>query len=175
MLCQIALQNGYTSFYSHQHWRSVEVFSLNPSHPLCACSVPSVIWLCDPRDCSPPGSSVHEILQARILERVAMLSSRGSSQFRGWIHILHWQVGSLPLAPPGKPSNPLAVSKFLIFVSPKFLIVQWIFWFAYFWLWMIQVFIKWPIHSKVDAPRIKKGWVTLVSKFPSHTWICFLG
>ena len=34
---------------------------------------------CDPMDCSPPGSSVHEILQARILEWVAMSSSRGSS------------------------------------------------------------------------------------------------
>ena len=32
--------------------------------------------LCDPRDCSPPGSSVHGILQARILEWVAMPSSR---------------------------------------------------------------------------------------------------
>ena len=30
-------------------------------------------------DCSPPGSSVHEILQAIILERVAISSSRGSS------------------------------------------------------------------------------------------------
>ena len=36
--------------------------------------------LCDPMDCSPPGSSVHGILQARILEWVAMPSSRGSSQ-----------------------------------------------------------------------------------------------
>ena len=33
--------------------------------------------LCDPMDCSPPGSSVHGILQARILERVAISSSRG--------------------------------------------------------------------------------------------------
>ena len=38
--------------------------------------------LCDPMDCSPPSSSVHEILQARILEWVAMPSSRGSSQSR---------------------------------------------------------------------------------------------
>ena len=37
---------------------------------------------CDPLDCSPPGSSVHGILQARILEWVAMPSSRGSSQPR---------------------------------------------------------------------------------------------
>ena len=35
--------------------------------------------LCDPMDCSPPGSSVHGILQARILEWVAISFSRGSS------------------------------------------------------------------------------------------------
>ena len=34
---------------------------------------------CDPMDCSPPGSSVHGILQARILKWVAMPFSRGSS------------------------------------------------------------------------------------------------
>ena len=33
--------------------------------------------LCDPMDCSPPGSFIHGILQARILEWVAMPSSRG--------------------------------------------------------------------------------------------------
>ena len=38
------------------------------------------LW--DPRDCSPPGSSVPGILQARIVEWVAMPSSRGSSQPR---------------------------------------------------------------------------------------------
>ena len=36
--------------------------------------------LCDSMDCSPPGSSVHGILQARILVWVAMSSSRGSFQ-----------------------------------------------------------------------------------------------
>ena len=38
--------------------------------------------LCNPMGCSPPGSSVHGILQARIWEWVAMPSSRGSSQPR---------------------------------------------------------------------------------------------
>ena len=60
-----------------------------------------------PMDCTPPGSYVHGILQARILEWVATPSSRGSSLLRGLdrhlLHCLHWQVGSLPLAPPGKP------------------------------------------------------------------------
>ena len=36
----------------------------------------SCLTLCNPVDCSPPGSSVHGILQARILEWVAMPSSR---------------------------------------------------------------------------------------------------
>ena len=44
----------------------------------CACTL-SCPTLCDPRDCSPPGSSVHGILQARKLEWVALPSSRGSS------------------------------------------------------------------------------------------------
>ena len=38
--------------------------------------------LCDPMDCGPPGSSVRGILQARILESVAMSSSRESSPAR---------------------------------------------------------------------------------------------
>ena len=38
--------------------------------------------LCDPMDCSPPGFSVHGILQAKILEWVAIFFSRGSSQSR---------------------------------------------------------------------------------------------
>ena len=42
----------------------------------------SHVRLCDPVDCSQPGSSVHGILQARILERVAISFSRGSS--RSW-------------------------------------------------------------------------------------------
>ena len=43
--------------------------------------------LCDPMDCSPPVSSVHRILQARILEWVAMPSSRGCSRPRDRTHV----------------------------------------------------------------------------------------
>ena len=42
----------------------------------------SEVTLCDPVDCSPPGSSVQGILQARVLEWVAISFSRGSSQPR---------------------------------------------------------------------------------------------
>ena len=43
--------------------------------------------LCDPMDCSLPGSSVHGILQARILEWVAIPFSRGSSWPRDWTQV----------------------------------------------------------------------------------------
>ena len=51
----------------------------------------------------PPG-----VLQARILEWVAVPSSRGFFRPRDpthprLLHLLHWQAGSLPLVPPGKP------------------------------------------------------------------------
>ena len=50
---------------------------------MCAESLHSCLTLCDPMDCSPLGSSVHEILQARILEwGRPFLFSRGSSQHR---------------------------------------------------------------------------------------------
>ena len=54
------------------------------------------------KDSSLPGPSVHGILQARILEQIAMLSSRGPSRPRDQTHVsyvLHWQADSLPLAP----------------------------------------------------------------------------
>ena len=44
------------------------------------CMSDKSLQLCDPVDCSPPGSSVHGILEARILAWVAMLSFRGSSR-----------------------------------------------------------------------------------------------
>ena len=65
--------------------------------------------LCDRRDYSPPGSSVLDIFQARILEWIAISSSRRSSQPRDQTRIscisLNWQADSLPLNPftPEKP------------------------------------------------------------------------
>ena len=65
----------------------------------------SCLTLCDPLDCSPPGSSVHEILQARRLEWVAVPFSRGSSQprDRSLLSLLCWQAGSSSLVTSGKP------------------------------------------------------------------------
>ena len=61
--------------------------------------------LCDPIDYSLPGSSVRGILQARILEWVAIPFSRESSEpkDRTWVSCMTDE--SLPSEPPGKPSN----------------------------------------------------------------------
>ena len=49
---------------------------------MCVLVAQLCLTLCNPMDYSPSGSSVHEILQARILERVAVPFSRGSSRPR---------------------------------------------------------------------------------------------
>ena len=54
---------------------------------LVLCLFSRVQFFCDPMDCSPPGSSVHGILQARVLGWVAIPFSRGSSQLRDWTHL----------------------------------------------------------------------------------------
>ena len=61
------------------------------------------LTLCDPMDCSPPGSSVHGILQARIPEWIAFSFSRGFPDPGIIPGSLALQADSLPPEPPGKP------------------------------------------------------------------------
>ena len=68
---------------------------------VCVCEVASVLVDCDLAGCNPPGFSVHGVFQARTLEWVAMLSSRGFSRARDQPHLLnllHRQAGLLPLS-----------------------------------------------------------------------------
>ena len=72
----------------------------------CFCVVvPSCLTLCDPVDSSPPGSSVHGISQARILEGVAISSSRGSSLLRDQTRISCIASGFFTTEPLGKSHN----------------------------------------------------------------------
>ena len=92
-------------------------------------SAKSCLTLCDPVNWGPPGprpgSSVHGILQAIILEWVAMHSPPGDLSDSGIepvsLGLLHREVGSLPIAPTGKTlrfkdnyelSNPAAFNRF---------------------------------------------------------------
>ena len=73
---------------------------------VCVC-VLIYVQLCDLMNFNPPGSSVHGISQARILEWVAISSSRGFSPRGDQSHIscifVHWQADSLPLSHLGSP------------------------------------------------------------------------
>ena len=76
---------------------------------VCAKSLQLFLTFCDPMDCSPPGSSIHEILQAGTLEvgyhfllQGIFLTQRLNPCL---LCLLAWQAGSL-LASPGKPRFP---------------------------------------------------------------------
>ena len=58
----------------------------------CSSAVLSSVWLCNPIDCSLPGSSVHGIFQARVLEWVAISYARWSSwpNDQTWVSGLSW-------------------------------------------------------------------------------------
>ena len=66
--------------------RAKEIWTQRKRSVQCVCMLAqllqSCMTLCDPMDCNLPGSSVHRILQARILQCVAMPSTRGFSQPR---------------------------------------------------------------------------------------------
>ena len=78
----------------------------------------SHVRCCSFMDCSPPGSSVHGILQARIPEcyvfQYCCAHLQGIFPTHGsnprLLCLLHWQAGSLPLTPPGKPMYAAAKS-----------------------------------------------------------------
>ena len=75
---------------------------------VCALSLQSYLTLCDPMDYSPRGSSVHGILQARILEWVAISYSRGPSQPRDPTRVScvsRIASGFFTTEPPGKPQH----------------------------------------------------------------------
>ena len=74
-----SIMTSHTHTHTHTHTR-VKVKMLVAQ--LC-------LTLCNPMDCSPPGSSILGILQAKILEWVAMTFSRGSSQHRDRTWVSH--------------------------------------------------------------------------------------
>ena len=85
------------SFSSHQYFWGGYCFC-------CCCSlVAKCPTLCDSIDCSPPGSTVHGILQARILEWINISFSRGPFLPRDWTHVSCLAGRFFTTEPPRKP------------------------------------------------------------------------
>ena len=106
-----ALEFVTNSFNSREAFcgtsQSEEVTLTKATHLSCLV-IQLHLTLCDPMNCSQPVSSVHRIFQARILEWVAISSSRGSSQTQGPNpYPLHRQCGFFTTEPLGKPQTHL--------------------------------------------------------------------
>ena len=86
---------------------------------ICTCMLScfSHVRLCCTMDCGLPGSSVQGILQARILEWIAMPSSSDPGIEPRLLHLLQWQEGSLPLVPPGKPIYIYAIFTMIVCIT----------------------------------------------------------
>ena len=90
MLGKCSLENYQQSicnFFKVLVLIKLQLLQYNKDECVCMQSPLSYMTLCDPLVCSPPASSVHGVSQARILEWVAMPSSRGSSQPRDWTYV----------------------------------------------------------------------------------------
>ena len=117
---------------------------------LHAQSLQLCLTLCIPMDCSLPGSSVHRILQGRIVEWIAVPSSRDLPDPRIELVFLmsnlHWQMGSLPLAPLGSLCN--------------------------HHYYLNSFFFFWPCHTScrilVPQPGVKSGATAVRAPTPNH-------
>ena len=94
------------SFWRKGAWGATFCRADADSFASCAFkSLQSCPTLCNPMGCSPPGSSVHGILQARMNTGVhchtllQIFPTQGSNL--PLLHLLHWQAGSWPPVPPG--------------------------------------------------------------------------
>ena len=79
------IQKNHWNYYFQKN--EDETSQVSRPHVVLCLVAQSCLTLCDPVDCSPPGSPVHGILQARTLGWIAMPSSRGSSQPRDWTQV----------------------------------------------------------------------------------------
>ena len=130
------------------NWKShTNMKKRNARLRVCVLSCFSLVWHCDPMDCSLPGSSVHGILQARVLECVAVPSP-------GHLHkpgikpmSLALQSDSLTSKPPGEA--------LLVWCSPTCL----------FWLLLPMFLVLYP---KIIAKTNSKGLSPMFS-FRSFT------
>ena len=115
----------------------------------------SHVRLCKPMDGSPPGSSIHGILQARILAWVAIFFSRGSSGPGIELRSPALQADSLPFEPPGNPDMCIiSIYFFIVFSSLLYLLFIVAIWsLSHVWLWDPHGLQ----HARLPRPSLSSG------------------
>ena len=121
---------------------------------------------CSPVDCSPPGSSVHGILQVRILEWVAMPSSRGSSPPRDWTRVSCIAGRFFSTEPSGKP-----VALSYLGANNNVLQYPWILWWSSGYDSVLSL-PRAQVRFQVRELRSHKLWKKRKKvKLLSHVWL----
>ena len=119
--------------------------------------------LCNPMDYSLPGSSVHGILQARMLEWVAISLSRGSSWPGDWTHISCLAAGFFTTEPSGNLTPPLSTHN--CFPAPNSPL-SWLSHLSPLLLknfrWVPIKTVKLTFHSLISPTRIRALTVSLL-------------
>ena len=140
----------------------------------CCCFViKSCLTLCNSVDCSLPGSSVHGIPQARILEWVAISSSRGSSWPRDWTFVscigrwilYHWATRKAHrnaiLKIYNRMLSPFSVlSKLISSISIYLRTFLW--WRLLFWMRLLSPSWYWPSFLDHCCCLVIKSCLTLL-------------
>ena len=88
-LFQVVIHTHMASLFIHNKPLKIYTKRDERAKPCESEVAQSCLTLCDPMDCSLPGSSTHGIFKARVLEWVAIFFSRGPSQPRGWTLVFH--------------------------------------------------------------------------------------
>ena len=103
--CHLFFTLTMRNFHPHQ----LSTLQITDTKPVFVVQPLSHVWLfCNPIDHSSPGSSVHGIFQVKILEWIAMPSSRGSLT-QGLNSCLHLAGSFFTTEPPGKPHKPVLI------------------------------------------------------------------
>ena len=125
----------------------------------------SCLTLYDPMDCSPPGSSVHGIFQARILKWLAMPSSKGSPQPRDLTHNSCIAGRFFTSESPGKPkyhhTSKQVICSFyhsLKQISETWTIVEWIWLDSELWFQGTAIWAGGKRGQEVSPPRLIHVW-----------------
>ena len=167
---------------------SLQIESSVPFSP-CMLSHFSRVWLCDPMDCSPPGFSVHGILQSRILEWVAIPSSRGSSWLVDWTRVSYVTCVGSGLLPtratwevPLPPHPPYTVGIWVPVPNPSLLSIPAAFWLILFFFSQARILRPYHIlfqfllgHKFLEPCPVPHSHIFLTPRGPrmkANSWPC---